>query len=50
MTWQDYIMKAKFKPIKRKKPKGCVSQALCTLCGEMAYSCNPKLIPRHQHL
>lgn len=35
---------------KEEKKKGYVSKAWCVICNKWAYSRNPKLIPRHQHV
>jgi hypothetical protein len=35
---------------KEEKKKGYVAKKRCFICGKWAYSSNPKLVPRHQHL
>ena len=40
----------KTKLTKEEKAKGYIAKAWCVICEKWAYSSNPKLIPRHQHI
>lgn len=42
--------KLNLKLTKKEIEKGYVAKRWCDWCGKWAYSSNPKLIPRHQHL